>query len=88
MKKENISLPKAFIAKQEEFEKWVEEEETSKDEGLNVKGLMDLVNDALDDSLNTCDIDSFHVVKESKMKSQNIFSTRQGQEHICYLGSG
>ena len=37
MMKENNSLPKAFIAKQEDREELVDEEDTSKDKGLNVK---------------------------------------------------
>lgn len=57
MYKENLTLPKAFIAKQEEQEEQVHEEETSEDEALNVKGLMALVDDSPDD---ICDTDGSH----------------------------
>lgn len=45
LKKENISFPKAFIAKQEIRETWDEDEDTSEDKKIIVKGLMALVND-------------------------------------------
>lgn len=53
MKKENISLTNVFLAKQEDREEWVQEEEESEDQGLNVKGIMALINDSPDDM---CDI--------------------------------
>ena len=62
MKTKNISLLEAFIAKQEDHEEWVDEREISKDEALNVKGLVDLVNDSLD---GLCDIDGSHGDTES-----------------------
>ena len=52
MKNESISLPKAFISKQEDHEKWVEEEETSEDVDLNVKGHIAFINDSPDSNLN------------------------------------
>lgn len=75
LEKKNISLPKAFIAKYEESEEWVEEEESLEDEGLNVKVLWLLSMKALDDSFNKCDAGSYQVSRESKMKSWNVSST-------------
>lgn len=73
IKKENISMPKTFIAKPEDCEEWVEEEDTYEDEGIKFKGLMDLIKDSLDGVLKMCDTDISQVVKES---SQNLEHTR------------
>lgn len=77
--KENISLPKAFIAQQDESKEWIEEEETSEDKGLNVKGLMTLINDVTYSKSRRCDADTHQAVKESKTKRWNVSSTRQVQ---------
>ncbi|CAI9259831.1 unnamed protein product [Lactuca saligna] len=75
---------KGFIAKKEEFEEWVEEKETSEDEGLNVKGLMDLINDAPDGGPNSLDAnvtkgphapDSPIVIQANNMAFSDIQST-------------
>lgn len=76
MKKEKISLPKYFIAKKEEYEEWVKEEETSEVEGINAKCPMYPVNDAPDSSFSRCDADTLQAIKELKMKSWNVSSTR------------
>lgn len=82
IKKERISLPKAFIETQEEFKEWVKEEVTSEEEeGLNIKGVMVLINDTLDGGSNKCDADTFQVVQESNMKIWNVSSTHQDLEH-------
>lgn len=63
MKKDNISLPKAFIVKQEEPEEWMEEEETFEDEWLNVKGILALINDTPDGDSSKCDVDTSQAVQ-------------------------
>ena len=69
MKRENIPLPKSLMAKQEDHEEWVEEEETSEDEGINAKYLMDLIKDSLDDNHIMCGVDTSQTVQGS---SQNL----------------
>ena len=78
MKKETISLPKSFMAKQEDREEWVNDEETFEDDGLDVKGLMTFNNDSPDGNINMCDTDISQAVQGS---SQNL-------EHTWFLDSG
>ena len=56
----------------------MEEEDTSEDEGLSVKGLMALISDSPDGNHNMCDTDTSQVVQEW---SQNL-------EHTWFLDSG
>lgn len=72
--REHLSLPKAFIAKQEESE----EEESYLYEGLKVKGLMALVTEATDGSFSRCDIGPYQAVRESEIKIKELLFYSSG----------
>ena len=75
MKKENISLPKAFNKKEEDNEECVEEEENSEDEGLNVKGLIAII---IDSPNGMCKSDDSHTVKGSSLNLGKTFYLDNG----------
>lgn len=81
-------MPKSFIAKQEDHKEWMEEEETSKDEELNVKGLFSHINDFPNGNLNMCDVDTSLAIQELDRNLENTwFPDSRYTKHMTILKS-
>ncbi|CAI9286524.1 unnamed protein product [Lactuca saligna] len=85
MKKENISSPKAFIAKQDESEKYVEEKETFEDKGINDKGFMALIKDTSNSVSGKCSTDISQAVEESSSGRDYVKHRRSEKNNLSLV---
>ena len=86
MKKENISLSKALVAKQEKIEEWVDEEESSGDEEPKGKCLMVRIDvshiEESNGSSSAFDVDLSQATSDSKMQDWDSSSMYQVNKFI------